>query len=147
MVLSAVCVVLFNANVCEALTRAEGNKSNFGICRTIIFLPSIHMVTKLSPVERETFLTLFELLINISPYFLDDEPWQRVNAYQIHDTADWKDLNLKFVLHVYRDYHLTQDLQYLKDMWPICQVSWMGTVLIFILIYIIEPLKCKRKIQ
>lgn len=65
--------------------------------------------------------------INVSPYVLDDEPWQRVNAYQIHDTADWKDLNLKFVLQVYRDYHLTQDLQYLTDMWPICQVSWMGT--------------------
>lgn len=54
---------------------------------------------------------------------LDDEPWQRVNAYLIHDTADWKDLNLKFVLQVYRDYHLTQDRQYLKDMWPICQVE------------------------
>lgn len=54
---------------------------------------------------------------------LDDEPWQRVNAYLIHDTADWKDLNLKFVLQVYRDYHLTQDSQYLKDMWPICEVE------------------------
>ncbi|XP_030017791.1 non-lysosomal glucosylceramidase-like [Sphaeramia orbicularis] len=51
----------------------------------------------------------------------DDEPWQRVNAYLIHDTADWKDLNLKFVLQVYRDFHLTQDRQYLQDMWPICQ--------------------------
>lgn len=54
---------------------------------------------------------------------LDDEPWQRVNAYLIHDTADWKDLNLKFVLQVYRDFHLTQDSQYLHDMWPICQVK------------------------
>lgn len=62
---------------------------------------------------------------NVVPHDIgdpDDEPWQRVNAYQIHDTADWKDLNLKFVLQVYRDYHLTQDLQYLMDMWPICQV-------------------------
>ncbi|XP_030017790.1 uncharacterized protein LOC115438354, partial [Sphaeramia orbicularis] len=56
--------------------------------------------------------------ITLSP---DDEPWQRVNAYLIHDTADWKDLNLKFVLQVYRDFHLTQDRQYLQDMWPICQ--------------------------
>ncbi|XP_035459458.2 non-lysosomal glucosylceramidase [Scophthalmus maximus] len=53
----------------------------------------------------------------------DDEPWQRVNAYLIHDTADWKDLNLKFVLQVYRDFHLTQDSQYLRDMWPICQAA------------------------
>ncbi|KTF89651.1 hypothetical protein cypCar_00030704 [Cyprinus carpio] len=54
-------------------------------------------------------------------YDIDDEPWVRANAYMIHDTADWKDLNLKFVLQVYRDYYLTQDEQYLKDMWPICQ--------------------------
>uniref|UniRef100_W5MSZ8 Non-lysosomal glucosylceramidase n=1 Tax=Lepisosteus oculatus TaxID=7918 RepID=W5MSZ8_LEPOC len=61
---------------------------------------------------------------NVVPHDIgdpDDEPWQRVNAYLIHDTADWKDLNLKFVLHVYRDFHLTQDQQYLQDMWPICQ--------------------------
>uniref|UniRef100_A0A673Z4N0 Non-lysosomal glucosylceramidase n=2 Tax=Salmo trutta TaxID=8032 RepID=A0A673Z4N0_SALTR len=61
---------------------------------------------------------------NVVPHDIgdpDDEPWQRVNAYLIHDTADWKDLNLKFVLQVYRDFHLTQDTQYLQDMWPICQ--------------------------
>ncbi|XP_037116133.1 non-lysosomal glucosylceramidase-like isoform X1 [Syngnathus acus] len=61
---------------------------------------------------------------NVVPHDIgdpDDEPWQRVNAYLIHDTAHWKDLNLKFVLQVYRDYHLTQDQQYLQDMWPICQ--------------------------
>ncbi|XP_046895969.1 non-lysosomal glucosylceramidase [Hypomesus transpacificus] len=61
---------------------------------------------------------------NVVPHDIgdpDDEPWVRVNAYLIHDTADWKDLNLKFILHVYRDYHLTQDSQYLQDMWPICQ--------------------------
>ncbi|MBN3307053.1 GBA2 glucosylceramidase, partial [Amia calva] len=61
---------------------------------------------------------------NVVPHDIgdpDDEPWQRVNAYLIHDTADWKDLNLKFVLHVYRDFYLTADRQYLHDMWPICQ--------------------------
>lgn len=55
-----------------------------------------------------------------------DEPWQRVNAYLIHDTANWKDLNLKFVLQVYRDYYLTHDALYLQDMWPVCQVLWEG---------------------
>lgn len=62
------------------------------------------------------------------PCFLrpDDEPWQRVNAYLIHDTATWKDLNLKFVLQVYRDYFLMQDMAFLRDMWPICQVQWQG---------------------
>uniref|UniRef100_A0A8B9EG97 Non-lysosomal glucosylceramidase n=1 Tax=Anser cygnoides TaxID=8845 RepID=A0A8B9EG97_ANSCY len=51
----------------------------------------------------------------------DDEPWQHVNAYLMHDTANWKDLNLKFVLQVYRDYYLTHDAPYLRDMWPVCQ--------------------------
>lgn len=26
------------------------------------------------------------------------------------------------MLQVYRDFHLTQDSQYLRDMWPVCQV-------------------------
>lgn len=67
------------------------------------------------------------LLMSVKPtlwFQTDDEPWVRANAYLIHDTADWKDLNLKYVLQVYRDYYLTQDEQYLKDMWPICQVSF-----------------------
>ncbi|XP_008840591.1 non-lysosomal glucosylceramidase isoform X2 [Nannospalax galili] len=60
---------------------------------------------------------------NVIPHDIgdpDDEPWLRVNAYLIHDTADWKDLNLKFVLQVYRDYYLTSDQSFLKDMWPVC---------------------------
>ncbi|XP_006143226.1 non-lysosomal glucosylceramidase [Tupaia chinensis] len=60
---------------------------------------------------------------NVIPHDIgdpDDEPWLRVNAYLIHDTADWKDLNLKFVLQVYRDYYLTGDQGFLKDMWPVC---------------------------
>lgn len=56
------------------------------------------------------------------PSLSDDEPWQRVNAYLIHDTARWKDLNLKFVLQVYRDYYLMKDSAYLRDMWPVCLV-------------------------
>ncbi|XP_072353279.1 non-lysosomal glucosylceramidase isoform X2 [Scyliorhinus torazame] len=61
---------------------------------------------------------------NVVPHDIgdpDDEPWERVNAYLIHDTADWKDLNLKFVLQVYRDYYLTNDRTYLKDMWSVCK--------------------------
>ncbi|KAM9509587.1 non-lysosomal glucosylceramidase isoform 1-T1 [Guaruba guarouba] len=63
-------------------------------------------------------------LKNVVPHDIGDpgdEPWQRVNAYLMHDTADWKDLNLKFVLQVYRDYYLTHDSVYLRDMWPVCQ--------------------------
>lgn len=62
---------------------------------------------------------------NVIPHDIgdpDDEPWLRVNAYLIHDTADWKDLNLKFVLQIYRDYYLTGDQGFLEDMWPVCLV-------------------------
>lgn len=72
----------------------------------------------------DTFTGTFLLSCHDFP-LPDDEPWQRVNAYLIHDTADWKDLNLKFVLQVYRDFHITQDSRYLRDMWPICQVRPM----------------------
>lgn len=36
----------------------------------------------------------------LSPYISEDEPFVRINAYQIHDISFWKDLNLKFVLQV-----------------------------------------------
>ena len=41
------------------------------------------------------------------------------------DTNDWKDLNSKFVLMVYRDYVLTgkTDTAFLRDMWPAMQVA------------------------
>lgn len=50
----------------------------------------------------------------------EDEPWKRVNAYFVHDTASWRDLNPKFVLQVFRDYHITKDKKFLEDMWPVC---------------------------
>ncbi|KAI0227691.1 Non-lysosomal glucosylceramidase [Lamellibrachia satsuma] len=48
----------------------------------------------------------------------DDEPWSRMNAYIIHPTQEWKDLNTKFVLQVYRDYILLDSKEYLHDMYP-----------------------------
>jgi non-lysosomal glucosylceramidase len=45
-----------------------------------------------------------------------------VNAYCIHPTHDWKDLNPKFVLQVFRDYVFTKDKNYLKDMYPLAKV-------------------------
>ena len=30
----------------------------------------------------------------------EDEPWVRVNSYNIHDVSEWRDLNLKLVLQV-----------------------------------------------
>ena len=52
----------------------------------------------------------------------DDDPWLRVNAYVIHPTQEWKDLNTKFILQVYRDYVVTKDEGYLRDMYPQAKV-------------------------
>ncbi|ELU04898.1 hypothetical protein CAPTEDRAFT_216398 [Capitella teleta] len=54
-------------------------------------------------------------------YDIDNEPWSRLNAYIIHPTNEWKDLNPKFVLQVYRDYVFTKDEQYLYEMYPQCK--------------------------
>uniref|UniRef100_A0A914WLT6 Glucosylceramidase n=1 Tax=Plectus sambesii TaxID=2011161 RepID=A0A914WLT6_9BILA len=49
-----------------------------------------------------------------------DDPWLLPNAYMLHDTGDWKDLNLKFVLTAYRDHlHIMNgDLAFLKQSYP-----------------------------
>ncbi|XP_059046558.1 non-lysosomal glucosylceramidase isoform X2 [Achroia grisella] len=36
----------------------------------------------------------------------DDLPFSNINAYNIHDVSEWRDLNLKFILQVVRDYRL-----------------------------------------
>lgn len=62
-------------------------------------------------------------VINSVPHDLGDpgeEPYELINAYPIHDVSQWRDLNTKFVLQVFRDFSLNQDLdkkQYLEDMY------------------------------
>ncbi|GJS77586.1 non-lysosomal glucosylceramidase-like protein isoform X1 [Tanacetum coccineum] len=46
------------------------------------------------------------------------DPWHEMNAYNIHDTSKWKDLNPKFVLQVYRDFAATGDLSFGAEVWP-----------------------------
>jgi len=50
----------------------------------------------------------------------EGDPFIAVNEPGWQDTNDWKDLNSKFVLMVYRDYVLTgrQDTQFLRETWP-----------------------------
>ena len=50
--------------------------------------------------------------------FTDEDPFVLINAYNIHDVSEWRDLNLKFVLQCYRDYSQNKNLIYIKDMWP-----------------------------
>uniref|UniRef100_A0AC34RD61 Glucosylceramidase n=1 Tax=Panagrolaimus sp. JU765 TaxID=591449 RepID=A0AC34RD61_9BILA len=48
------------------------------------------------------------------------DPWMFTNAYVMHNTALWKDLNLKFILTSYRDYYLILDKsnEFLSFIWP-----------------------------
>jgi len=47
-----------------------------------------------------------------------NDPWFEVNAYNLHDTNRWKDLNPKFVLQVYRDVVATGDKSFARAVWP-----------------------------
>lgn len=50
---------------------------------------------------------------NTVPHDLGDPseaPFELINAYPIHDVSEWKDLNVKFVLQVYRDYYILSQL-------------------------------------
>jgi non-lysosomal glucosylceramidase len=55
----------------------------------------------------------------------EEDPFYKVNQFSWQNTDDWKDLNTKFVLMVYRDYVLTgrKDAQFLRDTWPSVQLS------------------------
>ncbi|XP_045483135.1 non-lysosomal glucosylceramidase [Harmonia axyridis] len=59
-----------------------------------------------------------------------EEPFVLPNAYNIHDVSEWKDLNSKFVLQVFRDAWLTQDGKvnevYLRDMYDACYIVTMN---------------------
>ncbi|VDM83007.1 unnamed protein product, partial [Strongylus vulgaris] len=44
-----------------------------------------------------------------------EEPWAEINQYNIHDTANWRDLNLKFVISCWRDYKLIVEKCYDRD--------------------------------
>ena len=55
----------------------------------------------------------------------EGDPFVSVNEPGWQDTNDWKDLNSKFVLMVYRDYVLTgkEDKAFLRQMWPAVQAA------------------------
>ncbi len=52
-----------------------------------------------------------------------EDPWAKVNGYNLHDVNIWKDLNPKLVLQVYRDYIATGDEQFLADLWPAVEAA------------------------
>lgn len=52
-----------------------------------------------------------------------NDPWFEVNAYNLHNTDTWKDLNPKFVLQVYRDVVATGDKSFAEAVWPSVYVA------------------------
>jgi len=50
--------------------------------------------------------------------YIEEDPFNLVNAYLVHNVSEWRDLNLKFVLQCYRDYIMFGDKKYLADMYP-----------------------------
>uniref|UniRef100_A0A8D8W696 Non-lysosomal glucosylceramidase n=1 Tax=Cacopsylla melanoneura TaxID=428564 RepID=A0A8D8W696_9HEMI len=48
----------------------------------------------------------------------EEEPFELINAYNIYDVSDWKDLNLKFIISLYRDYTVSHDVGFLSRMFP-----------------------------
>lgn len=50
---------------------------------------------------------------NSLPHDLGDpaeDPFTLINSYPVHDVSQWKDLNIKFVLQVFRDYYILNEL-------------------------------------
>jgi non-lysosomal glucosylceramidase len=52
-----------------------------------------------------------------------EDPFIQPNQFNWQNTSDWKDLNSKFVLMVYRDYVFggNKDITFLRDTWPAVQ--------------------------
>ncbi|XP_044735654.1 non-lysosomal glucosylceramidase isoform X2 [Chrysoperla carnea] len=52
----------------------------------------------------------------------DECPFTLINGYPVHDVSEWRDLNSKFVLTVFRDYNIkVGDKDYLKYMYDACR--------------------------
>jgi non-lysosomal glucosylceramidase len=54
-----------------------------------------------------------------------EDPFFKVNQFSWQNTDDWKDLNSKFALMVWRDFVFTgrQDVPFLRDTWPAVQLA------------------------
>ncbi|KAI5709397.1 hypothetical protein M8J76_017007 [Diaphorina citri] len=50
----------------------------------------------------------------------EEEPFSLINGYNVFDVSDWKDLNLKFIVSIYRDYALHKDIRFLTRVYPTC---------------------------
>ncbi|KAK4884164.1 hypothetical protein RN001_000435 [Aquatica leii] len=69
-------------------------------------------------------------IANTVPHDIGDpgeNPFVKINSYPVHDVSEWRDLNVKFVLQVLRDFNLTSHVketsdrkQYLEDMYEVC---------------------------
>jgi uncharacterized protein (DUF608 family) len=62
---------------------------------------------------RNLYVMLFSA-ITLLDFFMKPSaecPYEQINAYPIHDVSEWKDLNTKFILQVYRDYYVLNEFE------------------------------------
>ena len=52
-----------------------------------------------------------------------DDPWYKVNSYNIQEINSWKDLNCKFALQVYRDFMVTKNKKFLYECWEAVEAA------------------------
>jgi uncharacterized protein (DUF608 family) len=57
-----------------------------------------------------------------------NDPFIKINDYNIQDVSQWKDLPCKFVLQVYRDYIFTGRLDFLVELFPTMKVIMHKTL-------------------
>jgi len=57
-----------------------------------------------------------------------EAPLVMPNCYNLHHTDDWKDLPCKFLLQVWRDYHVTRDASFLQFCWPAIELCLKRTL-------------------
>lgn len=56
-----------------------------------------------------------------------EDLWRKLNVYYLSDSSQWKDLNPKFALQVYRDYALTKNDAFLREVWPAVKMAMAYT--------------------
>lgn len=58
----------------------------------------------------------------------EEDPWKRVNGYNLHDVNQWKDLNPKLVLQVYRTAVTIADESFMAELWPAVEAALERTL-------------------
>ncbi|KAG0465910.1 hypothetical protein HPP92_020074 [Vanilla planifolia] len=92
-------------------------KLELSIQRDFAVAVLMHDPEKIQPVHGRKLVP--RKVFGAVPHDLgQNDPWFEINAYNLHNSNKWKDLNPKFVLQVYRDVVATSDISFAQDVWP-----------------------------